>query len=404
MKNLIKKTQTPRLRISKQSKSSHKSSSKMDSSISMSISENDELDLEDVWVESLTSLSPEITSAVLNYILRPSLDEQEKTRNTMVLLSFYNACNKIPELIDFCVERDYYWKLDNVSKYSPYSTILSSVINVSYQNFFIEIHQQLMKRGAKMKGIILDEEKKSSSDKELKKVKEFLANFMEIWMDYKDIMCIWSKTQDFLISKGVDQSKIDMVMIQLCFLLPFNCFASLFTTDIESTEIILFFSKLMNSLLSTVETHSYWKNWIKTNSKDLTEKIVNYIRNKKGMEIERDKITISSTYEPTAVIYMLNNDWRQLKDYLSPEGYKMIEIHMTEETNLKKRALLIIRELNNLRVSTFNENQMYLQKMSEMKMRMKDLQEERRYLRQILYPEESETISIEEDKDLSTHS
>ncbi|EMS16435.1 hypothetical protein KM1_207910 [Entamoeba histolytica HM-3:IMSS] len=187
MKNLIKKTQTPRLRISKQSKSSHKSSSKMDSSISMSISENDELDLEDVWVESLTSLSPEITSAVLNYILRPSLDEQEKTRNTMVLLSFYNACNKIPELIDFCVERDYYWKLDNVSKYSPYSTILSSVINVSYQNFFIEIHQQLMKRGAKMKGIILDEEKKSSSDKELKKVKEFLANFMEIWMDYKDI-------------------------------------------------------------------------------------------------------------------------------------------------------------------------------------------------------------------------
>ncbi|EDR29543.1 hypothetical protein EDI_164980, partial [Entamoeba dispar SAW760] len=138
MKNLIKKTQTPRLRMSKQSKSSHKSSSKMDSSVSLSISESDELDLEDIWVESLTSLSPEITSAVFNYILRPSLEEQEKKKNAMILLSFYNACNKIPELIDFCVERDYYWKLDDVSKYSPYSTILSSIIHVSYQNFFHE--------------------------------------------------------------------------------------------------------------------------------------------------------------------------------------------------------------------------------------------------------------------------
>ncbi|EMH77276.1 hypothetical protein EHI8A_112430 [Entamoeba histolytica HM-1:IMSS-B] len=173
-------------------------------------------------------------------------------------------------------------------------------------------------------------------------------------------------------------------MTRIIFLSPFNSFVSCWKSQVETVDAVILLSKLLQSLLSPIPTQSYWKNWMKDNCKDLLEKMTKFMRSKKGITIQRRNFDLNVVPNGSLLIESLNKDWKELKDYISPEGFHLVEIHMQEQTELKVKALLIIRELNNLRVTTFNENQMYLQKMSQMKMRIKDLYEERRYLKQLL--------------------
>ncbi|BFU25542.1 hypothetical protein KM1_182430 [Entamoeba histolytica HM-3:IMSS] len=350
--------------------------------------EFEEFDEEDIWVDCLSTLNSDITSGVISYLLRQSLTEEEREKNSQMILGFFKQIDKLPEFINFCIERDYFIKLDAPTIYSPFTSIIVSIVNICDQELFLELQQALIKKCGKLKGIELDEEKKSSSEKTLKKLKELLVYFVESWMNYKNfsplVIDIWSQTQELLISKGVDQTTIDKTMTRIIFLSPFNSFVSCWKSQVETVDAVILLSKLLQSLLSPIPTQSYWKNWMKDNCKDLLEKMTKFMRSKKGITIQRRNFDLNVVPNGSLLIESLNKDWKELKDYISPEGFHLVEIHMQEQTELKVKALLIIRELNNLRVTTFNENQMYLQKMSQMKMRIKDLYEERRYLKQLL--------------------
>lgn len=206
---------------------------------------------------------------------------------------------------------------------------------------------------------------------------------------------IWRKSYTYSKARCVDQEVLEKNMIGLVFLLPFNCFVASWRKEATNVDNIIMLSKLFQALFIPNTTNSYWKSWFKENCGELICKINDYANSKTQIDVDRDSISVHIGVDGSLLIDQLSNEWKELKGYVSPEGFQLIQMHMMEETDLKKKALLIIREIYNLRVNTFNENQSYLQKMAQMKMRMKDLYEERRYLRQLL-GEDNEEAACEQ--------
>ncbi|GAB1224854.1 hypothetical protein ENUP19_0223G0007 [Entamoeba nuttalli] len=370
---------------------------------------NDETD---IWEKMLLSCDVGITSAVIQYIERQELTQDEKEINSIMLFNFFNEHNKLTELINFCIERDIYLKYDDLNTYSPYVTLYKCMLGYTQKYYFSQFSAFYQKKATKMKDTSLDDCQSSKTVKNMVAFKSILEDIVSLMTD-DSIVPIYIKYTWSTIYKLLYKTNPDIVMKYMylnMFLIPFNDIIEELMKVISSQHLntLLNVSKCFHEIISPSNKTlpcPFWKEWIATKCIDLKTKLNNYIiQISKFYCDESDVIMDLPQNLVIPLIDYLKTDWESLYGYLSDEGYRMIELRMTSQLEMKQRVLSLVHQINQLRVSTFNENQMYLQKMSEMKMRMKDLQEERRYLRQILYPEESETISIEEDKDLSTHS
>ncbi|ELP92062.1 hypothetical protein EIN_379290 [Entamoeba invadens IP1] len=363
------------------------------------------LKVKDAWFDVLSVLNKDVTSGVISYLLRTELSDAERQQNADLLLSFYVGCDKLKELIDLCVEMDYFLKVNDKTKYSPYTNLLMAIVLRSCKDQFQEFQQLLIKRVQKLKGVSLDDKKTSTSDKDLMKVKELLNSFVEGWMTQNFptvVMYIWSKQYQTFSNKIFTKDDVYKTMENYMFLSPFNSFVYLWMNQTESVQSIILFSRLMQSLFVTTQTDSYWKLWMKQNSQDLLKQVFKFVWRIKDLEVEPNVAVSQIPRNVKGLVDFLNTEESKkgVKNYISEYGIRLLLLTgKTDERSVKLQS--VQAETYSLLVASMNDKLNFLQQMSIMKMRIKDLHEERRYLRQLLGPEymNDEHDEEQEEKD-----
>ena len=69
----------------------------------------------------------------------------------------------------------------------------------------------------------------------------------------------------------------------------------------------------------------------------------------------------------------LNENWMNMKNYLSPESYEYLQINLSDKIDFKEKIMQLVTNIKNLQVNNFNDTHSFLEKMSEMKISMRGL-------------------------------
>ncbi|KAL7716055.1 Uncharacterized protein QTN25_006380 [Entamoeba marina] len=381
---------TPRVKDKKRKSTIEKSSRSRTRSFSFEKSSVDiplKLDLNGVWVQALVSLNPDLVSGAVGYLLRQKLSEDERNKNAKKLFSFYNHIDKLPEFLNVCIEREYFMKVNEPTKYTAFTSLTTPLVADADSELFAGMQTMLVKRYSKVKSFTLDDEEKSGSEKVMNKLKELLVTFVDLWIETPSppiLDYFWSASFKFYQSKGLSDELLTQALLERVYVAPFNCFISLWTAhDSSGLESIILFSKLFRAILSPSQT-TYWKKWIYNNCRDLHDRMIKYAMTKAKLEIDRDDVHLTeNAQEAMEVIEILNTEWESVVPFISNDGHLLLQ-QTFGETPVKKQAMKIIRDISNLRVNSFNETQSYLLNLTAMKQKIKDLQEERRYLKSML--------------------
>ncbi|KAL7722770.1 Ras-GAP domain-containing protein [Entamoeba marina] len=341
------------------------------------------------WKEVLLNFNSEVAAGVIAYFVRKDLRDEEKEINSLKICSYYSSQNKFPELLRYVFMREIscrYEEPDNTN--TIYSSLLSSMFGYFGQFIVSEIPATLVKKFVKLKDCVLDEVENSNSRKTMAKFKDVLFDIVELMVNVKTLpnpIQFAYYTMYYLFTLKCPELLIK-TMIKYVFKIPFNGFISaLIKTSPEYFPVLMTISKLFNFLIDGTTSNSYWNHWLFTNCQDIKDLIISHIHKKSALCFDKKEMSLLFTDLPSPSFdQILNADWMNLKNYLTDESFEMIEIRKNPEYVLKQKAICLIREINNLRVNTFTETQSFLLKLTEMKMKIKDLNEERRYLKTLL--------------------
>ncbi|KAL7722768.1 Uncharacterized protein QTN25_000373 [Entamoeba marina] len=350
-------------------------------------------DANGVWEEMLLSCNVEVTSAVISLLMGQELPKAERDYNAKMMIIYYDQNKKLADLMKFCAIRDTYLKYNETSQYSPYIALFHFIIRFSQQSYMGNLIQSLQKNVRSVKKIELDEVSNSKSEKKMLTLRSLLQEFVIFLTDESYIHdCLkygWNLA--YYACYRTNINIVNKYMIDYMYNTPFNNVIDELTKSVPKHKLNTLFviSKLFHELLTPTTKDTYWKEWVHNNCEDLKVKLFSFIQKVSEYTVQEEKIRLSlPTTGITPLITFLNSDWEQLRPYLTTEGYKMIEMHMTLQVDIKQHVLSLIKTLHQLRVNTFTENNNYMSKISIMNMRIKDLREEKRYLRRLLLDDE----------------
>ncbi|KAL7716054.1 Ras-GAP domain-containing protein [Entamoeba marina] len=184
-------------------------------------------------------------------------------------------------------------------------------------------------------GKCLDDIEYEHSNTTMLKYKSTILDIVELLMNTKSIpnsIQFAYYTMYYLFTLKCSQLLMK-TMLKYVFKVPFNSFiTSLIKSMPEHFSVLMVISKLFNLLIDGTTSSVYWNQWLFANCQDLMDIMTDHIHKKK---------------------------------------------------------------INNLRVNTFTETQTFLLRLAEMKLKIKDLKEERRYLKSLLNDEDLENSDPE---------
>ena len=136
--------------------------------------------------EILLTMNEEIVTSLIQELLKPTLKDDEISKNARMIISFYMNNYRLGDLLKMCIKRDFYLQVSNPTAYSPYSRLFSELILDVDRETFVSIQNLLNRKVAKLKDSKLDDSAKKVSEKDLSKYKGIVENFVNIWMETEE--------------------------------------------------------------------------------------------------------------------------------------------------------------------------------------------------------------------------
>ncbi|BFU26216.1 hypothetical protein KM1_176870 [Entamoeba histolytica HM-3:IMSS] len=341
------------------------------------------------WKELLSNFQSDTPSSIIEYLIRKELDDPTRESNVLSILTYYSDINKLANFINYIVLREITARCEDLTNNNTaFSSFFSILFSLSGKYLQTEISSSIFKKCSKLKNYNLDDIEGEDSNKAMKKFKETLSEIITSIVNAKTIPNVIQftyYTMYYLFTLKCKQYLIK-TMIRYVFKIPFNSLITLLAKESpEHFQTLMTISKLFNTLIDGTTSGTYWNCWLQKNCQDLMNEMILHVHKKSWLCFDKKRILFNP--ENAIIIpidYTLNEEWESLKEYTSKYSFEIIISFKDPNYIMKSTIMTLVHEIDNLRINSFNENQMYLQKMSEMKMRMKDLQEERRYLKQLL--------------------
>ncbi|ELP93682.1 hypothetical protein EIN_006230 [Entamoeba invadens IP1] len=344
----------------------------------------------------LLSFNPEITAAVIQYIQRQEVTAEERELNAVMLLVFYNENDKLAEILKFCVERDVILKLDN-AVFSPYMSVYKFLIGFTQKNYYAQFSSFYMKKASKIKDVGLDTTQTSKSEKKMKAYKSIIEDVVSILTNGVIVPVYvkycWNVLYQTMMK--IERHTMMKYMMVYVFALPFNDFIETAMKNAAQTQLVVLLnvSKFFHEVTSPSKdtANEYWKSWIASNCNDLTEILRNYILKNSTFNGIEEELSIEL---PTDLAVPLNkflvDECSSVMKYMSDDVSELFLNQKRQSEDIRTRSISLLNQIKQLYINSLIEKQNFLANMSVMTQKIKFLNEERRYLRQLLFPDDEE--------------
>nr|BAN41947.1 hypothetical protein [Entamoeba invadens] len=358
-------------------------------------SESGEKEFKDIY-ESALELHKGFPEGLFTYLTRNTLDDKTKGENCTAILAYYDQEYKAGQFIVYCIKRELFLRLDTSEK-NPYPFILSSLLNSMLGPIVEDIIKLTTKYTKTLKGTDLslkDRDPKSSAcEKKSKQIKEYLQAFFEIITDLNRFPVCVRYYYATLSKELKTMQPINWMkgMVQAALYAPFDLIfktlMKVMTQNYELNILLVFsdaFRALSNSVMGVEIRDEFWKHFLNEYSSDLITLLKDKIGQYDLFLCEEEEVSFNlSNYNGVRLNTLLEKEWKNMKEYIPESAYNyfVINTDKTPENYLIGKIVQLMTDIHSINVKSQIEKQSFLLIMAEMKVKIKDLNEEKRYLR-----------------------
>ena len=361
--------------------------------------------------------STDIPTGLLKHFCNSTLSEEQYNTNLQTLLSYYLSTNQITKWLKYVIRKeleetkrssDQFMKRDSV-----YSKCIKTIIQKEGELFLQKAKEIVLSSITENKTkLVIGKLSHPGVQKSLDKMKNIISRITDLIISssFSSFIGLFINLTLSELKKKFQEK--DIIIMRRYLLVSF---ISSYLMDDESVKthtmngdslrsvIVVFqwFSdpqgfnlkkKLSDSMTGTSieydeKDEDDWRNYLKTfcaEKREMIDTKLNSFRNDEEFKINEIQIEWVDMKLKETIEKRLDNEWKEIQKLVSSESALVLQLQFANESEVQQLYQKLFNDLQNLSENTQKEKIDLAQKMASMKTEIKDLEEEIKFLKELL--------------------
>ncbi|ELP89607.1 hypothetical protein EIN_526320 [Entamoeba invadens IP1] len=360
----------------------------------------------------LLNLTNDIPTGVIKHFCSQMSTPEELFSNISMVVGYYVQEGYIKQFLRYLIVREiednFRMPQTIFKKNTTYSRVIKVILDHELEQFLNKCQDMVCDFVKEFGAEINITAKNPMLEKSLEKVKDIIYKLMELFITFK-----FSPTFLYFMSRALVElhSRTPMVEVSALRALVFvKLIGPALVSGLETkSEVECNSLRTVNTVVqwfadpqdeSSGNDSEKWKTYLKDFATDKRQSVDSRILQFKNADAENADITLEwiDKEQVKQLLPRMQVEWRNIVQFVTRESGVLLQLHFSSEMETTRIYTRLISELESLSSNTKKDKSDLLLKMTSMKMEIKDLEEEIKYLRELLASRDPSLAYLKNDE------